>query len=367
MNIENEEHTVDATDQSSESEDNRKSENMKKSSKGRGTYKKIPLDTRIRIIDGISNGKTLKEVSEYERIAKTTINSIMKKYSQGFMTASPRGGIRNLKVTDEIKNFILFSVDEDCTMSLRKICLLVKERFAISISQMTVHNTLKALHYTLKCIRKVPEKRLATSNVELRKIYGDEFLIIEENFSTTKIIFIDETGFNVSMRVTKGRSLVGTTPIVMVPNLRSKNISVCCAMSRNEMLFSKVSHKSYNALKFEEFITSLCDILSMKNLDKCIFIMDNVAFHKCSSIRNVIENMGHVVNYLPPYSPSLNPIEKAFQKWKNYVKRENCVSQEMLEYAMNTGFSQILPEDCDSFYRDMKKNVRLAIERKLLE
>ena len=37
--------------------------------------------------------------------------------------------------------------------------------------------------------------------------------------------------------------------------------------------------------------------------------MDNATFHKRSDIQEIIKEAGHILEYLPPYSPELNPIE----------------------------------------------------------
>ena len=38
--------------------------------------------------------------------------------------------------------------------------------------------------------------------------------------------------------------------------------------------------------------------------------MDNAAFHKRNDIKNAVINRNIILEYLPPYSPDLNPIEK---------------------------------------------------------
>lgn len=40
--------------------------------------------------------------------------------------------------------------------------------------------------------------------------------------------------------------------------------------------------------------------------------MDNATFHKRKDTTELIEDAGHTILWLPPYSPDLNPIEK---KW----------------------------------------------------
>ena len=43
-----------------------------------------------------------------------------------------------------------------------------------------------------------------------------------------------------------------------------------------------------------------------------VIVMDNASFHKRPDIREIIEAAGHVLEFLPPYSPDLNPSER---KW----------------------------------------------------
>lgn len=43
-----------------------------------------------------------------------------------------------------------------------------------------------------------------------------------------------------------------------------------------------------------------------------VVVMDNATFHKRLDIQNAITQAGHTLEYLPAYSPDLNPIE---HKW----------------------------------------------------
>ena len=45
--------------------------------------------------------------------------------------------------------------------------------------------------------------------------------------------------------------------------------------------------------------------------------MDNAAFHKRTDTKQAIIEAGHSLEYLPPYSPDLNPIE---HKWAQAKK-----------------------------------------------
>ena len=52
-----------------------------------------------------------------------------------------------------------------------------------------------------------------------------------------------------------------------------------------------------------------------------IVVMDNLAAHKVTGVREAIEARGAKLLYLPPYSPDLNPIEQAFAKLKALLRK----------------------------------------------
>jgi transposase len=55
-----------------------------------------------------------------------------------------------------------------------------------------------------------------------------------------------------------------------------------------------------------------------------VLVVDGASFHKRNDIRKAIKEAGHILEFLPPYSPDLNPIEqkwaqvKAIRKQKHY-------------------------------------------------
>ena len=55
-----------------------------------------------------------------------------------------------------------------------------------------------------------------------------------------------------------------------------------------------------------------------------ILIMDNAAFHKSKSMQRAVEEAGHTLLYLPPYSPDLNPIECKWAQAKHTKRKYNC-------------------------------------------
>ncbi|MFI0436102.1 MAG: transposase [Parachlamydiaceae bacterium] len=57
---------------------------------------------------------------------------------------------------------------------------------------------------------------------------------------------------------------------------------------------------------------------------KSVIVMDNASFHKGKLMREAIESNRHTLEYLPPYSPDLNPIEQKWAQAKLLRRKNNC-------------------------------------------
>lgn len=55
-----------------------------------------------------------------------------------------------------------------------------------------------------------------------------------------------------------------------------------------------------------------------------VIVMDNAAFHKQQQMQTDIINAGHIIEYLPPYSPDLNKIEHKWAQAKKIRKLQQC-------------------------------------------
>jgi|688.fasta_scaffold343839_1 transposase len=61
-------------------------------------------------------------------------------------------------------------------------------------------------------------------------------------------------------------------------------------------------------------------------------IWDNASFHKSQILREMLENAGHTMIFLPAYSPDLNPIE---HKWHELKQRLRSFYDESLDFIEN--------------------------------
>jgi transposase len=79
--------------------------------------------------------------------------------------------------------------------------------------------------------------------------------------------------------------------------------------------------------------------------------MDNLSAHKVAGIRELIEARGAQLLYLPPYSPDLNPIEKAWSKFKQFLRAAKTRSKEALDQAITDAFKTITADNAAAWFR----------------
>ena len=81
-----------------------------------------------------------------------------------------------------------------------------------------------------------------------------------------------------------------------------------------------------------------------------VVVMDNLSAHKGERIRQLIEERGCELIYLPSYSPDFNPIEEAFAKIKALVRKAEARTKEALVEAIGKALSAVTTEDALGFF-----------------
>ena len=80
-----------------------------------------------------------------------------------------------------------------------------------------------------------------------------------------------------------------------------------------------------------------------------VVVMDNLAAHKVSGVREAIEAAGASLLYLPPYSPDLNPIEQLFAKLKALLRRAATRTKDALWTAIGDLLEVFTPDECRNY------------------
>ena len=101
----------------------------------------------------------------------------------------------------------------------------------------------------------------------------------------------------------------------------------------------------------EIFLAYLDEVLCPALRPGDVVIMDNLSSHKVEGVRERIEGCQAELLYLPPYSPDLNPIEKAWSKLKEILRQAKARSVEALDQAIAQALPQISPANAQARFR----------------
>src|SRR5262249_36713756 len=80
-------------------------------------------------------------------------------------------------------------------------------------------------------------------------------------------------------------------------------------------------------------------------------VVDKWGSHKFRGVRQRTEAWGAEVLYLPPYSPDLNPIKKAWFKLKHFLRAAKARTAEALDQAVPEALKTITADNAAAWFR----------------
>jgi len=164
-------------------------------------------------------------------------------------------------------------------------------------------------------------------NYSKKKTYGYEerneqqrvaFLEQLEKLEKKQIVYVDEAGFDNREDYPYGYSPKGERCYGMKSGKRKERVSWISAL-RNKTIFAPLTFQgSCNQHLFETWL-ECCLIPQLKEGD--VIVLDNASFHQGETIKELVEQAGCQIWYLPSYSPDLNPIENWWAVLKRWMKQ----------------------------------------------
>ncbi len=162
-----------------------------------------------------------------------------------------------------------------------------------------------------------------------------------------RLLFVDECGTHTSLAPIYGYAPRGERLHLTVPRKRGKNTTLLSSMTVEGMGPSLTVEGSTTALVFETYVER---VLVPSLEPGRIVVMDNLGAHRPKRIRELIEERGCELIYLPSYSPDYNPIEEAFAKIKNLLRKTSARSKEALVEAIGAALSAVSAADARGFF-----------------
>ncbi len=153
-----------------------------------------------------------------------------------------------------------------------------------------------------------------------------------------ELVSIDEVGFQLATNYKRIWFIKGKKP-KRAFFWSNKKITTFAALTSSHKFFYEF-YNSQNSLTFRAFLRGLFEWLDKSK--KYVFILDNAGWHKTQVVRNLLgEQKDWIkIEFIPPYSPELNPIETNWKVTRNAVTKSRYFKtiddlQEALEYFWN--------------------------------
>ncbi|PNW62787.1 UNVERIFIED_CONTAM: hypothetical protein BEN50_04335 [Euhalothece sp. KZN 001] len=132
-------------------------------------------------------------------------------------------------------------------------------------------------------------------------------------------MYIDESGIDNNETNPYGWSKKGERCQGSRPGKRGERLSIIGALCHQKFLAPMVYQGYCTAQVIEVWLS---EFLLPQVSKGSVIVMDNAPFHKSRRIRELIENAGCELIFLPAYSPDLNPIEHWWHKVKTAIRKE---------------------------------------------
>jgi transposase len=162
-----------------------------------------------------------------------------------------------------------------------------------------------------------------------------------------RLVFIDESGAKTNLTRRRGRAARGcrvydATPHghwcvrTMISSVRADGTTACMSVD--------------SATDRDVFTAYVRAVLVPTLRPGDIVVLDNLAAHKHSMAAELIGQAGATVEYLPPYSPDLNPIEKMWSKIKEFLRAAKARTSQALHKAITAAFLTISTADALAWF-----------------
>jgi transposase len=161
------------------------------------------------------------------------------------------------------------------------------------------------------------------------------------------LIFLDESGVTTSMTRLYARCLGGRRIHEATPGSHWKIMTILGAMSTRGMIATMTIEEATDT---EIFLAYLDHVLCPQLRPGDLVVMDNLSSHKVKGVRERIEAAGAELLYLPPYSPDLNPIEKAWSKLKLLLRSAKARTKDVLDQAITDLLPQITDDNAQAWF-----------------
>lgn len=246
--------------------------------------KAYSLDLRQKIIDTYSyGGISQHQLAKRFRVALSFIEKLLKQYREtGSIVPKVRTSQTPTKLSVEQLSVLSSIVKANSDATLNELRSQLEEQTGVLIGRSTLDRMLRLLDLSVKKTLHATEKE--SERVQLLRL---EFWQILQGIPSENLVFIDESGVNLSLVRLFARSPVRERAHAPRPHKRGKNVSLIGAIALSGLLTQISLIGATDGLTFEAFISQ--KLVPKLWVGACV-IMDNCSIHKGGEIEALIHS-----------------------------------------------------------------------------
>jgi transposase len=163
------------------------------------------------------------------------------------------------------------------------------------------------------------------------------------------LVFVDETSTPITLTPLRARAPRGQRAVGRVPRGKRPHIAWLATLTASGFGESLVVDGPVDGCVFATFVER---VLVPSLRPGQIVVLDNLSVHKSAHARQLIEDAGCHLVFLPSYSPDYNPIEHAFAKTKQALRHLEARTWETVVAAIGHLLPSVTAADARAFFTD---------------
>jgi transposase len=192
----------------------------------------------------------------------------------------------------------------------------------------------KTLHAGERDPEKVQDRRL-------------DFLRSLSDRPAEELVFLDQSGITTEMTRRYGRAQAGLRVEEGTPG-KWRTLTILGVISLQGWVGAMTIESPTDG---DVFLAYLDQVLCPQLKPGQLVLMDNLAAHKVDGVRQRIEAAGARLQYLPPYSPDFNPIERCWAQVKQYLRSAKARTVTALETTVSAALSVVLTARIEAYFK----------------
>jgi transposase len=297
-------------------------------------------DLRKKIIDALRRGMGKSQAARTFSVSLSSVKRYAKMADEGRSLAPKKRPGSKPKTDQNARRLLEADLQERPAATLSERREFLERICGVRVSDSTISRLLKRMGFTRK-------KRTLGASERDEWLRAAWRVLVSQTLDAGCLVFVDEMGANTSLAPLHSCSRCGERARLKAPRNRGKNTTLLASISSEGMGSTLVVQGGTTKVVFEAYIEQ---VLAPSLRPGQVVVMDNLSAHKGKEVRQLIEQRGCEVLFLPPYSPDYNPIEEAFSKIKGLLRKAQARTREDLLEALGQAISVVTVGDIRGFF-----------------